>query len=174
MAEQAEEKAFLQAYDELADPLFRHCYFRLFDRDKAKDAVQETFMRAWRHIAEGGKVKNLKAFLFRTARNIIIDEHRKAKHRQHPSLDELKDTGIEPSHTPLQAWHAAIDASRVLRSCAYLSAEYQEVLLLRYVEGLKPAEIAQITGETSNAISVRLNRAVKQLRSLLPSYEQET
>ena len=41
-----DQQSFLQAYDELADALFRHCFFRLYDREKARDAVQEVFLRA--------------------------------------------------------------------------------------------------------------------------------
>lgn len=168
-----EEQQFLQAYDELADSLFRHCFFRLFDRDKAKDAVQETFLRAWKYIAAGGRVKHMKSFLFRTAGNIIIDEARKAKHRQHPSLDELTETGLEPGHTPTPDLHNKIEADRVLALCRDLPDDYREVLLLRYVEQMTPADIARATGSTANRVSVRLHRAVKQLQSLLPhTYEQ--
>lgn len=166
-----DEQTFLQAYDEHADALFRHCYFRLFDRERAKDAVQETFMRAWKFVAKGGNVKHMKAFLFRTALNVIIDEQRKAKHRQHPSLDELKETGQEPSHTPTPQLQDRVEVDRILSYCKQLSDEYREVLLLRYVEDLTPAEIARVTGQTANRISVRLHRALKQLQSIIPSYE---
>ncbi len=171
MARFIDEQAFLQAFDELADPLFRHCYFRLFDREKAKDAVQETFVRAWKTIAAGTRIKHLKAFLYQTARRIVIDEQRKAKHRQHPSLDELKESGQEPSHTPTQALHEQIDVQRLFDLAQSLPDDYREVLFMRYAEGLEPAEIAAINQETNTTVSVRINRAVKKLRDLIPGYE---
>ncbi|MEK7529457.1 MAG: RNA polymerase sigma factor, partial [Patescibacteria group bacterium] len=113
-----DQQSFLQAYDELADALFRHCFFRLYDREKARDAVQEVFLRAWDYMSSGGEVKNIKAFLFQTARNYIIDEHRKALLRRHPSLDEIKETGQEPGHDPRLQLDARVDASRLLDLCA--------------------------------------------------------
>jgi len=166
-----DEQAFLRAYDELADALFRHCYFRLFDREKAKDAMQETFMRAWKFIAAGGRVDHIKSFLYKTARNVVIDEQRKAKHRQHPSLDELKETGLEPSHVPTQTLQDKVEVDRVLQLCEQLPDRYREVLLLRYVEDMAPAEIAQATGISVNLISVRIHRALKQLHRLSGSYD---
>lgn len=167
MARPIDEQAFLQAFDELADPLFRHCYFRLFDREKAKDAVQETFTRAWKAIAGGTQVKYLKAFLYQTAKRIIIDEQRKAKHRQHPSLDELVETGQEPAYTPTDDLLRDVEIARLFELAKQLPDDYREVLLLRYGEGLEPSDIAAINEETNTTVSVRLNRAVKKLRDLM-------
>lgn len=50
-----------------------------------------------------------------------------------------------------------------------LPVEYREVLLLRYVDGLAPREIAQLTGESANVISVRIHRARRQLRQHFPA-----
>src|SRR5690349_19793406 len=60
---------FLQAYDEFADPIFRHCYFRVFRRDRAKELVQETFLRAWEYQLQGKPIENIRAFLYRIANN---------------------------------------------------------------------------------------------------------
>lgn len=168
-----DQQSFLQAYDELADALFRHCFFRLYDREKARDAVQEVFLRAWDYMSSGGEVKNIKAFLFQTARNYIIDEHRKALLRRHPSLDEIKETGQEPGHDPRTQLDARVDASRLLDLCSEIEPSYRDVLVWRYVDGLLPRDIAKLTGESTNVISVRLHRAIKRLQSILPDYEPQ-
>ena len=72
-------EAFTKAYDELSDAIFRHCWFRIGDRERAKDLMQETFTKSWQYISRGEKVDNLKAFLYRVANNLIIDEYRKKK-----------------------------------------------------------------------------------------------
>lgn len=173
MPNHTDQQSFLQAYDELADALFRHCYFRLYDRDKARDAVQETFLRAWAYLASGGKVKNIKAFLFQTARNYIIDEHRKAAHRRHPSLEEIKESGQEPGYDPRISLAEHVDVARILDICKTMEPSYRDVLVWRYIDGLLPRDIARLTGESTNIISVRLNRAVKRLQSVLPDYEPQ-
>jgi RNA polymerase sigma factor (sigma-70 family) len=54
-----------------------------------------------------------------------------------------------------------------LRAVGALDDPSREALLMRYVEGLSPKEIAELTGESANAVSVRLNRAIKKVRTLL-------
>ena len=75
----AAEKAFLEAYDTLSDAIFRQCYFRCFDRELARELTQECFMRTWEKLAEGAEIKNIKAFLYRVAGNLVIDNARRKK-----------------------------------------------------------------------------------------------
>ena len=49
----SKEEEFLRAYEEFADAIFRHCYFRISDREVAKDLTQETFTRTWKYIVDG-------------------------------------------------------------------------------------------------------------------------
>ena len=87
------ERQFLELYENLAEPLFRHCYFRLSDREKARDLMQESFTRTWERLVDGEKIKNLKAFVYRVANNLIIDIYRKKKES---SLDLLQEDGFDP------------------------------------------------------------------------------
>ena len=77
--DRANESQFLKAFDEYADALFRHCFFRVSDRETAKDLVHETFTRTWDHLARGKEVREYRAFLYRTANNLIVDFYRKKK-----------------------------------------------------------------------------------------------
>jgi len=54
-----------------------------------------------------------------------------------------------------------------LRIVGELDDSSREALLLRFVEGLSPREIGRLSGESANVISVRLNRAIKKVRSLM-------
>lgn len=73
------EAQFLDSYREHTDALFRYCYFKTLNRDEAKDMLQETFVKTWEYIRNGGEVINMKAFLYRTAHNIVVDHYRKRK-----------------------------------------------------------------------------------------------
>ena len=86
------EEQFIKIYDELADSIFRHCYFRIYNYERAKELMQETFTRTWEYVAKGKKIDNLKAFVYRIATNIIIDE---ARRKKSVSLDDLMENGFE-------------------------------------------------------------------------------
>ena len=159
---QSLEEEFLQAYDQYADAIFRHCYFRVFDRERGKDLMQDTFMRAWEYIAKGEKVLNMRAFLYRVANNLIVDEARKKKEA---SLEKLQEEGFDPSTDDTQHWKNRIDSDRVLESLVHIDESYRSILVMRFVNDLSPSEIAEITGESANTISVRIYRGLKQLRS---------
>ncbi|MEK9148154.1 MAG: RNA polymerase sigma factor [Patescibacteria group bacterium] len=162
------EDEFVRHFDALADALFRHCFFRVFDREAAKDLVQETFLRAWDYLAKGQRVDNMPAFLYRVATNLIIDESRKKKTR---SLEGLQDQGFdvrEDHHLEIyKSAELRDDVGRALRVLKELDPKHREVVVLRYINELDPKEIAEIIGETENAVSVRLHRAIKKLRALL-------
>lgn len=158
------EPAFIKAYDAYADAIFRHCYFRVYNRELGKELMQETFTRTWDYMVKGNEVKNIRTFLYKIANNLIIDHVRKKKEL---SLETLQETGFEPSHTTKDDVHTHIDAERVIEVIEKLDEMYREPVLMRYLDGLKPKEIAELLNETVNVVSVRINRGVKQLRELL-------
>lgn len=159
------EETFIKAYDQHADGIFRHCYFRISDRARAQDLMQETFTRTWEHIANGGTIENLKAFLYRVAHNLIVDEYRKKKS---VSLDALTESGFDPA---ADGEHEKIvdsaEVEHMMKLLNKIDAKQREVVLMRHVEGLSPKDIAEVTGETENVISVRIHRGITALRNLM-------
>lgn len=161
------EKEFLRAYDAWADPIFRHALLRLSDRERAKDIVQESFTRTWKSLAEGEEIKNIKAFLYKIANNLIVDEYRRRASRTSISLEELREIGKEPkSRADLQMRNQS-EVTRLLSLLDRLEPLYRDVLTLRFVDDLRPKEIAEVLGESKNVISVRIHRGIKQLQELI-------
>jgi len=158
------EEEFLRAYDEYSDAIFRHCYFRVYDRERGRDLMQETFMRVWEYLAKGQTVDNMRAFLYRIANNLIIDESRKKKEQ---SLEALQEVGFDPGVDIRDHLNNRIEKERVLVTLRQLDEPYRDIILMRYVSDLSPSEIADIIGESANTVSVRIYRGLKQLRSLL-------
>ena len=164
-AEHDMNERFLAAYDTHADGLFRFVSFKLSDREMALDLVQETFTRLWDTMRSGTVVENEKAFLFTIARRLVIDRYRA---RRASSLDALQEEyGFDPIdeiESPPERLAEQKEAVALIRK---LPETYQEVLLLRYVEGLEPRDIARVVGDSANAVTVRLHRGLEKLRTLM-------
>lgn len=160
---------FSKAYEELADAIFRHCYFRLSDRERAKELMQECFVRTWAYIVDGNHIKQrgLKAFIYKTANNLVIDEYR--KRRESTSLETMREKGFEIEVEDMT--EVNLDTKLQMKEVASvldaLDQKYREVVIMRYIDQLSPREIAEVTGETPNNVSVRLNRGIKKVRELL-------
>jgi len=163
MDSKATEAAFLDLHDRFADTLFRHAYFRVSDRDIARDITQESFLRMWEYLAAGNEVDNPKAFLFRIAGNLVIDHYRRKKSS---SLEDLQEGGFDPEGDDAGTITDAAEGKRLLANLSHLPEKDRDVLLMRYAEDLSVTEIASISGESPNAISVRIHRATKKLKEL--------
>ena len=164
---------FTKAYDEYADAIFRHCYFRLSDRERAKELMQETFIRTWDYMLKRNeRIENLRAFLYKTANNLVIDEYRKARGNQ--SLETMEENGFQPGsdESVTDEVSVKLDSERVLEVIKEVDIKYRQAVIMRYIDDLSPKEMAKITGESQNNISVRINRGIRQLREILENEEE--
>lgn len=155
------EAIFTEAYDEYADAIFRHCYFRLLNRERAKELMQDAFLKTWEYLKGGHDIENIRAFLYKVANNLIIDHVRKKKEM---SLDALMEQGFDPGVDGAHDMAVRVDEWKILETMSQLEPTQRDVLIMRHIDGLQPAEIAAITGESANVISVRIHRATEKLR----------
>ena len=155
---------FIKAYENYSDAIFRYCYFRVYDRERAKDLAQETFMKTWDYIARGNDIENIRAFLYRVARNMVIDYTRKKKE---DSLEALQELGFNPGLDERANKEIEFDFQIAVEALKSLDEKYREAVTMRYIEGYSPREIARILEETENVVSVRIHRGLQQLRKLI-------
>lgn len=157
---------FKEIYEAHADALFRFAFYKLSDREKAKDVVQDTFVKVWEYLSADNEVTHIKALLYRIATNAIIDNYRKKKEL---SLDSLFDDGFDPGDG-LKSQNSLIDESEaeiVISAIHSLDDEDRSLLLMRYIDGLSIKEIALATGQRENTVSVRIHRSLKTLKDVL-------
>jgi len=164
MLDKDTEKQFLEAHEKYSDAIFRYCYYRVFDRDKAKDFVQEAYCRTWKYISEGKKVDNLRAFIYKIANNVIIDDSRKKKAT---SLNQIMEKGYTPSVDTREKTQNYFTGQEILEVIKSLDEKYRDVILLKYIEDLSTREISLILNETENNIYVRLNRGFEQVKKII-------
>ncbi|OGG92390.1 hypothetical protein A3H16_04045 [Candidatus Kaiserbacteria bacterium RIFCSPLOWO2_12_FULL_53_8] len=165
--QQEGEKAFLAAYDEFGDAIFRFLTMKISDREIARDLTQETFTRAWDFCVQGGEIREWRPFLYRTAYNLVVDTYRK---KRAVSLDAMiDDQGFAVSDDSAHEKRTIVRAemSRVRKGIDQLDETYRDIVLMRYTEDLPPKDIARITGLSENVVSVRLHRGVEKLRTIL-------
>ena len=167
--DQHELKAlFLAAYDSHADELYRFCLVKVSDRERAEDLVQDVFTRFWQVLRDGTVPDNTRAFLYTLARNRVIDWYRKKKEG---SLDVLQEAGVDFAGSGSGEVVNHAEMERLLAVINELDEPSRDVLLLRFMEGWTPSEIGELNNESANAVSVRLNRALKKVRTHLHAEE---
>src|SRR3989338_4657432 len=140
---------FMKVYDAHVDAIFRHCYFRVFDRERARDLVQETFLKTWEYLAQGRKIENIRAFLYRVATNLIIDDSRRKKEI---SLEQLSESGFDPAAEEKEEITATIDRDFLLKKLEEIDPLHCEILIMRYVDDISIKEMAKILEERENTI----------------------
>ena len=167
------QKDFNVAFEAYNDELFRHASMRLRDRDRALELTQECFLKVFEYAHKGGEIRELRPFLYRTLRHLIIDEYRRKKPVSLEAMAEnAEDMSVEnflPSDesNTLEAAIERFNGKLVMDALQTLPDEYREAISLRYVSGLSPKEIGDIVGQRENAVSVRIHRGLKKLKEML-------
>jgi len=158
---------FEEAYQEYAEDILRHIYFRVGTWEVAKDLTQETFFKAWRSLAEGkvAEIKNFKAFFYKIANNLVIDYYRGQK--EEVSLEEKEEEvetiavvqGDQEREVDFQ-----IEKKKLERHLSELKDEYKQVLVLRFINDLSIKEISQVTNKTRGSVRILIHRALQALK----------
>lgn len=164
----ATEKHFLEMHDSFSDEIFRFCLSKTRNRDLALDITQETFMKTWDYLRSGKSIDMARAFLYRTARNLIIDHARK---KQTLSLDAMFNDDAPTEDIPDTSTipkGSAVDQQFMIDKLKQLPEQHFEILTLRFIQELTIPEISKIYKESENTISVRIHRAIKLAQKLFP------
>lgn len=149
----------------------------LGDDELARDAVQESFLSAFKAIAAFGGQSRLYTWLHRILVNTVLMRLRWQRSRPERSIDELLPQFQDDGHhlTPPAPWRDDAVAHAMQKERAQMVRDaidelpdtFREVLLLRDLEELSTEETAAILGVTENAVKIRLHRARQALRTLL-------
>ncbi len=163
MKHETMKAAFMDSFATYGDAIFRFCLVKVSHKEQAEDMTQEVFMRYWQYLRDEKEMTNTRSLLYTIANNLAKDWYKKKKA---DSLDAQIEAGHEPA-SPLADVEVEAQLQEVLRVIATMDEADRSVLMLRFVEGLPPREIADILGENVNVISVRINRAQNRLQQQL-------
>lgn len=162
-----DKEAFGQCYDFYAPKLYRHAFYRLSSKELAEDVVSDVFIKTWEFLTDPTqKIDSLRAFLYRVANNLIIDYYR-GKGRQPILIDEEMEAVLSDHGREAERLGKDAETREVLKSLEKLPEEARELLIWRYIDGLKIGEIAAMTGKKKNAVYVSIHRALKESQKIL-------
>ncbi|NWK57262.1 sigma-70 family RNA polymerase sigma factor [Verrucomicrobiaceae bacterium N1E253] len=155
-----------RAISEYESPLIGYARTIVHDLDRARDVVQDTFIRLYQQDA--GKVsEGLKSWLFTVCRNRALDVLRKEK-RLVAVEDEVLERRDSGGPTPYQA---TADHERVEMVKSYISRlpeNQATVILLKFEKGYSYQEISEETGLSQGNVGFLIHTGMKRLRSMLP------
>jgi RNA polymerase sigma-70 factor (ECF subfamily) len=148
-------------YDTQAPRIFRYIYHRLGNRPLAEDLTSEVFVR---FIRSGTTPDNLTAFLYRIAHNLVVDYL-----RRNPNVLPLDDATVADRADPIDFAELEMEKAALRRAITRLTPEQQQVIVLKFIEGLSNDEIALVLGKSAGAVKAIQHRALETLRNLLGS-----
>lgn len=155
--------AFGELYGIYLDPIYRYIYYQIGDKTTAEDLAEEIFLKAWRGIGKfKWKGQPFSSWLYRIAHNHIVDYFR--TNRQTQLLD-----GEIPANDgdPVEEAEGKMIRQELLDAIAFLPRQQQQIIILKFIEGLENVEIAKIIGKSQGAIRVMQMRALTTLRQRL-------
>ena len=148
------------------DMLVRLCAALIKDQHLAQDVVQETFLRAWRHMDSLRDPKSEKAWLCCIAINLCRDQQRTRWLRMVEKRADVE---------PLAKWCTPPDeqSTGVMEAIAQLKPRYRALLVLHYLEDMSAEELGRSLGLSASAVYSRLKKAKAQLKELLEGWESD-
>jgi RNA polymerase sigma-70 factor, ECF subfamily len=163
-AKTGDKHAFKIIYETFYKRIYRYCSIQVNNNEVAKDLCQETFIKAWKSLPtftleKGG---TMQAFLFRIARNLIIDLSRKKKEY---SLAEY--TEVETNEDFYDDFEKKQTINNIKKSLKELDETDRQIIILRYFEELSTEETAKVIGMNHGALRVRVHRVLKKLKDIL-------
>lgn len=157
---QEKNRAFERLVETYQTALLRTCFLYLRDQELARDAVQETFLKAYQSWDAFRGESSEKTWLMKIAVNQCRDERKSAWSRH--VIRRVTPDQLPPAAVPFTPREESL-----IQDVMRLPAKLREVTLLYYYQGMNVNEIAQALGIRHSSVSERLKRAREKLRDLL-------
>lgn len=158
------DKIFSQIYDQNIERIYRFIFLKVNSQELAQDLSSEVFLRIWEKIKQkkGNPINNPRAFLYQTARNLVIDYYRVKDKNQTISSELVSIIDLKQNLEKKAILNSDLETIRT--SLAELKENYQNVIIWHYLDDLSISEIAELLGRTEQSTRVLLCRALESLR----------
>ncbi|MFQ5813533.1 MAG: sigma-70 family RNA polymerase sigma factor [Anaerolineae bacterium] len=164
-AKECDLSAFARLYEHYYQDIYNYIRYRVPDTPVAEDLASEVFLKALESIDSFTfRGLPLSVWLFRIARNLMVDYFRSRPSR--PDLP-LREELLPAEGGPSDVFERKLTQQQLTRGLSHLTGDQQEVIILKFVDGLSNTEVAQILGKSEGAIKSLQHRALNSLNRIL-------
>ncbi|KKQ27881.1 MAG: RNA polymerase, sigma-24 subunit, ECF subfamily [Candidatus Magasanikbacteria bacterium GW2011_GWC2_37_14] len=160
-------EAFASLYDLYVEKIYRFVYFKINNKEDAEDIVSSVFLKVWSYLIEytEKEIDSFSGLIYKIARNLVIDHYREKGKIKKEDLEDFEELPAEENNYETVATNMEVEQLMVV--IKKMKQDYQEVLLLKHVEELSTAEIAEILGKSQVGVRITLHRAIKKLQEMV-------
>jgi len=163
---QGEASAFGLLYDHYQPKIYRFVLVKVSRREEAEDLTHQVFLSAWQNISRyEQRGFPFSSWLYQIARNQVIDFYRVKK--GDIGLDTIDPETFESEDKLGMQTELKLEFARVTQAIQKLKPDYQDVIILRFIEDLPIKEVAAAMDKSEGAIKLLQHRAIKHLKNTL-------
>jgi len=164
-AQEYEEAALEALYQVYYPKIYNYAFLQMGDVQAAEDLASDVMLRMFESI-KSYRFKGLpfSAWVFRIARNRLIDLHRRRRRRGEVDLSETLSSSLATPHTLAER---ALERGQLQVALKYLTYEQRQVIVLKFIEGFDNRSVGRIMGRSEGAIKSLQHRALASLRRIL-------
>ncbi len=160
-----DEAALGAVFDAYYPRLYRYIYQHLRHQATAEELAADVFARMLDQLAQGrGPRQHLRAWLYRVAHNLVVDESRRRVHRDHQPLEEWTAVGGQDVEGDV---HRALAWQQAQAALERLTPQQRAVIILKYLEGWSNKEVARVLGTSEGAVKSLQHRGLAAMRRAL-------
>ncbi|HEY9287093.1 MAG TPA: sigma-70 family RNA polymerase sigma factor [Candidatus Dormibacteraeota bacterium] len=163
--------ALAELYDRHFDGIYRYLYTRVRHQADAEDLTEQVFLKMVDSIARyRPQGVAFSSWLYRIAHNLLVDRYRRAGRETVELSSDLHD--LRPQIDPATMAQQSDDRRRLMAAIQRLTPEQQQIVSMRFVDGLEVEEIARLTHRSPGAIHSMQHRALASLYRFLMEEEE--
>lgn len=160
-------ESFGLLYDHYFEQIYRFIFLKVNHKEDAQDLTHQVFLQAFKKIGDyEEKGFPFSSWLYKIARNEIIDFYRSKK--TNVALEELENVLTDANQENIKdRLDLKIQIEKVRLALKKIKPEYQDVIIMRFIEDLSIKEVAEILNKTEGAIKLIQHRAIASLKKIL-------
>lgn len=167
-----EKEAFDKLYVKYLKKVYTYIYYRVGNVEDAEDLTSDVFLQALLHL-DGYKDQGLSfsAWLLRIAHNMVANWHRERSRKPMAELEKAEGlSGMDA--LPEDLVEREEERRKVRQAILALPPERQQALILRFAEGMKHREIAEVMGKSAVAVKVLVHRSLVSVHQQIKLMER--
>lgn len=165
-AQEGDKDAFGKLYDHYLPKIYRFILLKVTNKSEAEDLTHEVFLNAWQKINSfTPRGFPFSSWVYRIAKNEVIDFYRTNKNNMR--LEQAEENFLKIPETQSRAVNQSLDLEKIKNLLHLLKPDQQDVLIMRFVEGLSHQEISAAINKSEGAVRIIQYRAIQNLKEII-------